>query len=73
MRYQCCLIFKIAMAVMIMMMMVMYWVLMPCKLANHNTSMFRVQDEDSMFLRNFGIYLRVYKAQNPKHHHRQYK
>jgi hypothetical protein len=50
-------------------MMMFFWVLGPCKLVcrcqrfgeTHNLS----EDGDNMFLRNVGIYLRVYTAPKP--------
>jgi hypothetical protein len=52
--------FEVFMAVRMMMMM-MFWVLAPCRLV-----VFRLEDGDSMFLRNVGIYRRVYTAPKPR-------
>jgi hypothetical protein len=46
-----------------MMMMRFFWVLAPCR---HTVSIFSPEDGDSIFLRNVGIYRRVYTAPKPR-------
>jgi hypothetical protein len=43
--------------------MSVFWVITPCGLDP--------EDEDSMFLRNIGVYLQIHKAFLPRHLHRE--
>jgi hypothetical protein len=53
--------FEVFTAGRMMMMMMLLWVS-----EKHTVSIFRAEDGDSMFLRNVGIYRRVYTAPKPR-------
>jgi hypothetical protein len=60
-------------------MMLFFWVLTPCRFVGicqrfgETYSIFRAEEADSMFLRNVGIYRRIYTAPNSEEQHHNYK